>query len=144
MRRIPILLFVIFCSTVLFAQSPSTSLQSQLEDLHAKWFKAYDSGDGVTMDKMEMENLVLLMPTGEIWTKTEPRGTNQPKLDPQATHALSNVSVRRFGDTAILTGILANEYKDGKTVNGTTVVFVRKAGQWKVASAQWTEVTKAK
>jgi ketosteroid isomerase-like protein len=144
MRRVLILLFVFFCSTVLFAQSEGAGLQGQLEDLHAKWFKAYDNGDGVTMDKMEMENLVLVMPTGEIWTKTEPRGTSQAKLDPEAKHTLSNVSVRKFGDTAILTGTLANEYKDGNTVNGTTVIFVRNAGQWKIASAQWTEVTKAK
>ena len=140
MRRIPIFLFALFCSTVLFAQNPATGLQSELESLHAKWFKAYDNGDGVTMDRMEMDNLVLVMPTGEVWTKTKPRGTDEPKLDPSATHVLSGVTVRQFGETAILTGILTNVSKEEKTVSGTTVVFVRKGGQWKIASAQWTEV----
>jgi ketosteroid isomerase-like protein len=144
MRRLPILLFALSCSTLLFAQSPSTDLQSELENLHAKWFKAYDNGDGVTMDRVEMDNLVLVMPTGEVWTKTKPRGASEPKLDPQAKHALRDVSVRQFGDTAILTGALINESKEEKTEEATTVVFVRNAGQWKIASAQWTDLSKTK
>ncbi|HKW17183.1 MAG TPA: nuclear transport factor 2 family protein [Terriglobales bacterium] len=144
MRRAPILLFALFCSIPLFAQSPSNVLQSELQALHAKWFKAYDSGDGVTMDQMEMKNLVLVMPTGELWKKTKPRGTDEPKLDPQAKHTLRDVSVRQFGDAAILTGTLTNESKAEKTVEATTVVFVRSSGQWKIASAQWTDLGKTK
>src|SRR5437764_13252447 len=48
-------------------------------DLHAKWFKAFDIGDGATMDQMEMDNLVLVMPNGDIWRKPGPRAGKQRK-----------------------------------------------------------------
>jgi len=140
MRRISILVFALFCSSLVFAQSPSPDLQTQLVDLHAKWFKAFDSGDGATMDRMEMTNLVLVLPSGEIWKKTEPRGTSQPKLDPETKRILHDVSLRKFGDTVILTGTLSSDSKEEKSTMGTMVVFVRSAGQWKIASAEWTTV----
>ena len=141
MRPLSVLLFTVLCPAV-FAQTAAPGLQAELENLHAKWFKAYDNGDGVTMDHLEMDNLVLVMPTGAVWAKTKPRGTSEPKLDPQTKHIMSNVSVRKFGDTAILTGTLVNESTREKTQEATTVIFVRNAGQWKIASAQWTDVTK--
>ena len=141
------LLFIAF--TVLFSipglgQGTASSLQTELQALHAKWFKAYDNGDGATMDQLEMDNLVLVMPTGDVWTKKKPRGTSEPKLDPNTQHTMSGVSVRTFGDTAILTGTLTNQSKAEKSVEGTTVVFVRKSGQWKIASAQWSTVSDTK
>lgn len=144
MRRLLIVLFALFCSTLLFAQSSAPDLQTELENLHAKWMKAYDNGDGVTMDQMEMDNLVLVMPTGEVWTKTKPRGTSEPKLDPTTQRTLSDVSVRRFGDAAILTGTLTSKSAAETSREGTTVVFVRKSGQWKIASAQWSTISDTK
>lgn len=144
MRRLPIFLFTVFCSMLLFAQSAAPDLQTELENLHAKWMKAYDNGDGVTMDQLEMDNLMLVMPTGEVWAKTKPRGTSEPKLDPTTQRTLSDVSVRRFGDTAILTGTLTAKSAAENSKAGTTVVFVRNAGQWKIASAQWSAVSDTK
>ena len=144
MRRLLVVLFALFCSTLLFAQSAAPDLQTELENLHAKWMKAYDNGDGVTMDQLEMDNLVLVMPTGEVWAKTKPRGTSEPKLDPTTQRTLSNVSVRTFGDTAILTGTLTSKSAAETSREGTTVVFVRKSGQWKIASAQWSTVSDTK
>lgn len=86
-------------------QGMDGKLRSELEALHAKWFKAFDSGDGATMDQMEMDNLTLVMPARFIWPKTTARAGSQPKRDPQTERTLSDVSARRFGDTAVLTGI---------------------------------------
>jgi ketosteroid isomerase-like protein len=112
--------------------------------MHAKWFKAYDSGDGATMDQMEMDNLALVMPVGFIWLKSEARAGKQPKLDPQTERTLSDVSVRRFGDVAVLTGIITSKSAKENEKEATTVVFVQNSGRWKIASAQWTPVTAAK
>ena len=110
----------------------------------AKWFKAFANGDGTTMDRMEMDNLALVMPIGFIWSKTEAREGKQRKLDPQTERTLSDVSVRRFGDTAVLTGILTTKSPNENEKGATTVVFVQSSGNWKIASAQWTPVTPAK
>jgi hypothetical protein len=107
MRSIILILVTLLYSAPLMAQGAEAGLQSELETLHAKWFKAFDSGDGAAMDLMEMDKLVLVMPTGFIWTKTVPRGGAQKKHDAQIERTLTDVTVRHFGDAAILTGILA-------------------------------------
>ena len=90
-----------------------------------------------------MDNLVLVMPVGFIWSKTEARAGTQPKLDPQIKRTLSDVSVRRFGDTAVLTGILTTKSGKENSRDATTVVFVKSSGKWKIASAQWSPITEA-
>jgi ketosteroid isomerase-like protein len=105
---------------------------------------AQNSGDGAVMDQMEMDRLMLVMPTGFIWTKTTPRAGEQPKHKSQTERTLSDVSVRRFGDTAILTGILTSKSEGENSREATTVVFVQNSGKWKIASAQWSPVTSAK
>ena len=144
MRSLVLVALIALLSMPGFAQAAASDLQTELQNLHAKWMKAYDNGDGVTMDQIEMDNLVLVMPTGEVWAKTKPRGTSEPKLDPTTQRTLSDVSVRQFGDTAILTGTLTVKSKQENSKSGTTVVFVRNGGRWKIASAQWSEVSNPK
>ena len=144
MRSLVLVALTALLSIPGFGQAAASELQAELQNLHAKWMKAYDNGDGVTMDKMEMDNLILVMPTGEVWPKTKPRGTSEPKLDPTTQRALNDVSVRQFGDTAILTGTLTTKSKQENSKAGTTVVFVRSGGRWKIASTQWSEVANPK
>ena len=138
----PAILFVVLLlfATVVLTQGTDNNLRSDLESLHAKWFQAFDGGDGPTMDQMEMEKLVLVMPTGFIWSKSARRAGEQKPHATKAERSLSDVSVRRFGDTAILTGVLSSKATDENSSEATTVVFIRNAGKWKIASAQWTTV----
>ncbi len=144
MRSVTFIFFALLASTALRAQAPDATLRSELELLHAKWFQAFDSGDGAAMDQMEMEELTLVMPNGFLWAKTEPRAGKQKKLNPQTKRILSETSVRRQGDVAILTGILTSTSpQEAPQKEATTVVFVRSSGKWKIASAQWTPVVNA-
>jgi len=52
--------------------------------------------------------------------------------------------VRQFGDTAILTGVVTSKSKEETSQDATTVVFLREAGKWKIASAQWTPIENKK
>lgn len=144
MYSVILIVFSLLCSTSVMAQGTDGNLRSELEALHAKWFKAYYSGDGGTMDQMEMDNLVLVMPTGMLWAKSEPRAGKEAKLDPETESILSDVSVRRFGDTAVLTGIVTSKSPKESDKVATTVVFVQSSGKWKIASAQWTPVAPVK
>ena len=143
MRAALVIFLMALCSITVVAQGADANLRSDLETLHAKWFKAFDSGDGATMDQIEMDKLTLVMPSGVIWAKTKARAGEQLKRDPQTERALSAVSVRRFGDTAILTGILTTKSGKENSQEATTVVFVKNSGKWKIASAQWSPVTEA-
>jgi hypothetical protein len=90
------------------------------------------------MDRIEVENLVIVLPNGMPWTKNGPRAGKQSKRDPPVKASLSNVAVRQFGDTAVLTGTLTLSGAAGSDNVGTTVVFVKQAGKWLIAPAQWT------
>ena len=104
MRSVLIVALAVASSISVMAQNSGGDLRMQLEALHDRWFKAFDSGDGVAMDQMEMSNLILVMPDGSIFSKTKPRAGNQSSR--QTEHTLSDVAVRRFGDAAVLTGML--------------------------------------
>ena len=146
MRSAILVLAALLCLTPILArvQGTDATLRLELESLHAKWMKAFYSGDSATMDEMETSNLVLIMPMGVIWQKNGSRDLRQARFDPQTQATLSDVSVRRFGDTAILTGILHAKSAKETFQNGTTVVFVKSEGKWKIASAQWTPVEEKK
>ena len=125
-----------------FAQTDSTS--AALQALHAQWFKAFDTGDGKAMDSMEVPNLVLVMPNGMVWTKEAPRAGTQQKLDPMPQRTVTDIVVRRFAETAVLTGTVTSTVGTDVDKAATTVVFVRASGKWLVASAQWTPVESSK
>jgi ketosteroid isomerase-like protein len=143
LKALMLLLFTVTCSLPGTAQSGGT-LKFDLETLHSKWLKAYDAGDGATMDRMEVSNLILVMPSGQIWTKSGPSEADR-KGYPGAQRTLSDAAVRQFGNTAILTGILAtNGAQQGNGHMATTVVFVRSGGTWMIASAQWCDASSSK
>ena len=144
MRAAIVALLTFLCSTTVLAEGAQDKLRPELEVLHAEWYKAFDGGDGAAMDLMETDNLILVMPNGTLWPKETARGGKQPKRDPQTQRTLSDVSVRRFGDTAVLTGILTTKTAKESSKDATTVVFVQRSGKWLVASAQWTSVADTK
>ena len=128
-------------SLALTAHSDTPEFATDIQALHAAWFDAFDHGEGAKMDQLEMPNLTLVMPDGMVWTKTEPRAKTEKAHTPDATRTLTDVTVRQFGDTALLTGtLISKDLKDPKQSDSdsTTVVFVKNDGKWKVASAQWT------
>ncbi|HEX4666123.1 MAG TPA: nuclear transport factor 2 family protein [Chthoniobacterales bacterium] len=131
---------IIATSTSGLAQTSSDNLRRELERLHNQWYKAFDKGDGATMDKMEMPNLVLVNADGKggIWTKDGPRAGKQKATGRSTT--VSNVQVRQFGDSAILNGVVTSKNGRESTRSSTTVVWIRKDNQWLVASAQWSDI----
>jgi hypothetical protein len=130
------ILITVILSICLFGRASKDSLAVQLQALHARWFAAYAEGDGAVMDGMEMPNLVLVMPDGYIIHKTEARAGKQ-RADKGAMRSLETVSIRQFGDAAVLTGVLVTRRGTAETREPTTVVFVKVAGVWKIASAHW-------
>jgi hypothetical protein len=116
----------------------TAKLRAELVAIHDKWYRAFDVGDGATMDALEVDDLVLVMPDGSIWAKPGPRAGKQPKRRVQPQRSLGDVTIRQFGDTAILTGILTSRTPGETDKAGTTVVFVRRGGRWLIASTQWT------
>ena len=150
MRILALAATTVLCGATVLAQTPdrdagaalllddvSAKLRSELQAIHDRWFQAFDAGDGAAMDAVEVDNLLLVRPDGSVWKKSGPRAGKQPKRDVVAQRSLSDVTVRQFGDTAILTGILTDKTATETNKSGTTVVFVRGGGTWLIASVQW-------
>jgi ketosteroid isomerase-like protein len=119
----------------------TSSVKAQLERLVSQWMAAFDKGDGETMDKMEVSNLVLVNTDGRgnIFHKPGPRAGKIKPTDVQS-RTLSDTDVRQFGDTAILTSRVTTKGPSGSEDAAMTVVCVRQNNQWLVASAQWSDV----
>ena len=97
----------------------------------------------VTVEVPQVPNFVFVNPDGKgtIFRKS---GSRVGKVRPQpavVSRTLHDTDVRRYGDTAILTGILTTKVQSGREDNqATTVVWVRENGRWLIASAQVSEV----
>jgi hypothetical protein len=125
-----------FIPAVGLAQAGTPDISNTIERLHEQWFAAFDKGDGATMDRMEVPNLVLVFQDGTIWQKNGPRaGTQKPTG--VTSRSLNKVHVRQFGDTAVLTGLLTTKDQKSEETVPTTVVWLRRNNDWLVASAQW-------
>jgi hypothetical protein len=55
----------------------AAKLRAELVAIHDRWYRAFDVGDGATMDALEVDDLVLVMPDGSIWAKPGPRAGKQ-------------------------------------------------------------------
>ena len=126
-------------------------VSSQLIALHDKWFKAFDNNDSDTMNAIETANITLVMPDGYILKDFAPRkkgnvagSGKDSNFHPEIKRTLSNVSVRQFGDSAVLVGVVTTESPKEKSQSAETVSFVKVSGEWKIASAQWTDLAKPK
>ncbi len=138
-----IIVATVVTSTSCLAQNSSDNLQRELERLHNQWFNAFDKGDGATMDKLEIPNLILVNADGKggIWKKHGPRAGKQNPTGTSTT--LSNAQARQFGDSAILTGVVTAKQGRTSVRSSTTEVWIRKNNQWLIASAQWSDIRAA-
>jgi hypothetical protein len=139
-----ILTVTFFCSCV--ARADPKDLKAELVRLNEQAFAAFDKGDIATVDRMEAPNLITVNDhgTGEIWKK---KGLGR-KLSPSpgVHRTFTDVTVRQFGETAILTAIETTKSPGSADTarESMTQVWVREAGNWLIASMQWSELTPAK
>ena len=95
------------------------------------------------MDALEVDDFILVAADGSIMEKHRPRVSDPlPGPEDAPKRTWSDGVIRRYGDTAILTGriTLTHETPKWTTSMGTTAVFVRQADKWRMASVQWTPV----
>jgi ketosteroid isomerase-like protein len=144
MRIFVIFTLALFLEVSGMAQNTDDSLRTQLETVHAKWLAAFEGADIATMNAIETRNIVLVLPDGFVVKNFSPRKSGELQAHPEMKDTLSTVSVRRFGDTAVLVGMATSQSPKETLRSAETVIFVLESGQWKIASAQWTDLKNAK
>jgi hypothetical protein len=129
--------------------SASTAVAMQVPDqmfldLESRISHAAMNKDVTEMNNLLASNYVSVGFSGQIRTKTEVIDAySSGKIVIGSSHE-ENVTVRQFGSTAILVGLLTLEGKEGNTaISGHyafTRVYIRNDGKWQAVSFQATPV----
>ena len=149
------ILILSFLAISNLAQStPQSDLSDSIKLMDRQWIiEAYSSKDLKDFDRIVAEDFVITGNGGKVQNRTEKRASvardytppekmNAPdyifKIDPESH------KVRQFGDTAISTGFIIEDYMwNTQKINFKvyfTNVYLKRKGDWQVAQSQFTYV----
>ena len=147
-----ITLLLIFTSSFIMAQTSkantnqSTVIEQELINLEREKDSAYERGDKVTLDRIYADDYIAITAAGTNVTKKEILGffTRSKIFE---SHRSEDISVRIFGDTAIVTGLQKRKFArdikpGGEDFIRYTHIYVRRQGEWKIVAAQFTIIKK--
>ena len=127
---------------VLVLASPQAAVSRQAFDLtdlyrlEAVWNDAHVKGDADTLDTLWANDLILTIASMPAMTKADALAMVRSNRMPFTKYDTSELNVKRFADTALVTGRLHRE----RTMNSKNVVdewrfskfYVLSNGQWRV------------
>lgn len=121
-----------------FAADPSD--ETALRQLNDDYVRAFVASDVSTYRALLAEDFRAVLADGRQIDKTEflrqaarPSGVTGFRLQ--------DVDVRRYGDTALISGLVVYQHADGSVVRTRYIdVVVRRLGAWRIVSAQFTHV----
>jgi ketosteroid isomerase-like protein len=126
--------------------SPFTDEQT-LRQIEREWGEAKKNKDKIWFERTFADGYTAINSRGKSFNKTEDIADNLSSTDTMTSDELSDMRVRVYGDTAVVTGRL---HLVGKDKNGGfdrnfvfTDTFVRRDGRWQVISSQSTLVAPA-
>jgi ketosteroid isomerase-like protein len=126
--------------TALYGQTPksSDSDRSEIARLEKLWNDAHMRGDADTLERLWADDLEVAVPKMPVMKKRELIAFVQSGRMKFLAYDTSDVNIRIFGQTAIVTGRLQRK----RTINGNEVdddwrftkIYIRGANGWRVAS----------
>jgi ketosteroid isomerase-like protein len=126
------------------ANDSSLSTEEQIKSIEEERNRAILSGDAVTLDRMTAEDYTFITLRGELRTKAEIVKGFQSGAFKYESRTISELKVRVFGDTAIVTGRATQKGEEnGKDYSGDyrfTRVYVRHNGHWVTEALQTTPI----
>ena len=123
-------------------QNGQAQIQQEIIELEHAKDKAYQTGDKQLLDRLYADDYVAISSTGaETTKKTILDFFVRPNIF--ESHTSTELSIRIFGDTAVVTGLQKRKfYKDikpgGEDFLRFTDIYVLQQGQWKIVAAQFT------
>jgi len=125
------------------SKANAASLQQMFVNLENEWAKADNGKDTKVLDRILADDWTYLGATG-VETKAQHLSDLKSGGGGLEFETLSDVKVRVFGDTAVVTG--SAEQKSSNIANNTsghyvwTDVFVKRHGRWQAVNSQDTLV----
>ena len=139
-------LAVLFSSCPLLAQTTKTdlSVKEQIKSLEEERNRAILRGDAATLERMTSDDYTFITLRGELRTKAEIVKGFQSGSFKYESRTISELNVRVYGDTAIVTGRSTQKgMENGEDYSGDyrfTRVYLKQNGCWVTVALQITPI----
>lgn len=115
------------------------SLEQELKKLENQWSDATVKKDFAALDRIMADDFTNTSPEGGLSTKAQFIASVKSGEDVLSSFALSDIKVRVYGDTAVVTYVIkAKETFKGRDVSGTsrdTDTWVKRGGSWQCVAS---------
>jgi ketosteroid isomerase-like protein len=127
---------------ILLLQAPAPSNDAldvkELYRLEGVWNDAHVKGDADTLDQLWANDLVVTVAAMPLMNKADSLAMVRSNRMPFIKYETSELNVRRFGSSAVVTGRLLRERSmNGKTITDNwrfTKTYVMVEGRWRVVA----------
>jgi ketosteroid isomerase-like protein len=127
-----------------WAEEKGDKTSEDLKALDLKLTEAHKNHDVKTLEKYTSEDFILVDALGRVWDRKKNLGAIEKKTLKFDELKESDIKVRVFGDTAVVTGLLDLKGKSGDNdISGQyrwTRVYNKKGGEWQCVAEQHTWV----
>lgn len=143
-KHIVLAMFVLMQCGPAFGRGKRTTSASEKEirALEEQRNQAIVHGDAATLERMTSDNYTFITLRGELRNKAEIVKGFQSGSFKYDSRTISDLKIRIYGDTAIVTGRSSQEGKEnGKDYSGDyrfTRVYIRQRGSWVTVALQAT------
>jgi len=132
----------VLMAIILLQQTPALSKDAfdlkELYRLEAVWNEAHLKGDVDALDQLWANDLVVTVAAMPVMTKAQALAMVRSNRMPFSKYETSELNVRRFGNSAVVTGRLLRERSmSGKTITDNwrfTKTYVIVDGRWRVVA----------
>ena len=115
-----------------------TAISQTLQAIEQSWIKAENNRDAAAFEQIVADDWIGIEPDGKPQTKAERAASI--KAGPGGSATISNMKVRVFDDTAVVTGaddeVIMKDGKDVGTHYVWTDVFVKRNRKWQAVASQ--------
>jgi ketosteroid isomerase-like protein len=134
----------LFVLATLCISAAAQSVEDQIKKLETDRAAAVVKGDTTTLDKQTSDDYTLINMNGQVSDKAQMIDGFKSGKNKLTSDELSDMKVRVYGDTAVVTGkVTVKGIMGGKDVTGPamfTRVYVKKGGQWQSVALQQTRI----
>lgn len=144
-RIVTVVCAVAFSLAALLTSVSAEDVQEHLKKLEKDRAAAVVKNDVATLDKQTADDYTLITMNGQMSSKSQMLDNFKTGKSKVTSNEVSDLNVRVYGDTAVVTG--KAEVKGtlgGQDANGTvmfTRVYVKKGGRWQSVAFQQTRVS---
>jgi uncharacterized protein (TIGR02246 family) len=133
-------------STPVAAAAPiqTENVEQTIRRLDSERSQAIVRGDTATIERIYADDYSAVNTSGAVRNKAQAIADHKSGALKIESQSFDNVSVRVYGDAAVITGVVTQKGQDkGKDISGQsrfTRVYVKRNGQWRIVAAHSSRV----